>query len=52
MISGDINIGESQTNDNPDLSVSQQIIEGIPAFQVDVAKPIRKKPFNRKGCKS
>ena len=42
MMSGDINVGESQTNDNPDLSVSQKIIEGIPAFQVDVAKPIRK----------
>ena len=36
-MSSDINVGESQTNDNPDLSVSQQIIEGIPAFQVDVA---------------
>ena len=42
IMSSDINVGESQTNDNPDLSVSQQIIEGIPAFQVDVAKPIRK----------
>ena len=42
MMSGDFNVGESQTNDNPDLSVSQQIIEGIPAFQVDVTVPIRK----------
>ena len=32
----------SQTDDNRDLSVSQQIHNGVPAFQVDDKTPIKK----------
>ena len=33
-LSLDLNVGDSQTNDIQDLSASQEIINGVPAFQV------------------
>ena len=41
-MSGDIKLGESQTNVNQDLSPSQQIIAGLPDFQLDIPVPIKK----------
>ena len=42
LLSGDFNLGDSQTNDIPDLSASQKIIDGTSAFQVDDEKLTRK----------
>ena len=40
-LSLDLNVGDSQTNDIQDLSASQQIINGVPAFQVYDKKQTR-----------